>query len=60
MRLLLLHVDLVHAGRAGAEGVGKDVELVIGNGYAVGHADHALGLVRADPALQALFARRYG
>ncbi|MBL8721571.1 MAG: L-erythro-3,5-diaminohexanoate dehydrogenase [Myxococcales bacterium] len=44
----------------GAEGVGKDVELVIGNGYAVGHADHALGLVRADPALQALFARRYG
>ncbi len=44
----------------GAEGVGKDVELVIGNGYARKHADFALDLVRSMPALQALFAARYG
>ncbi|GAC1353655.1 MAG: L-erythro-3,5-diaminohexanoate dehydrogenase [Polyangiales bacterium] len=49
-------------GRAalGAEGVGKDVELVIGNGYARGHAAHALDLVRSEPSLRALFERRYG
>ena len=49
-------------GRAalGAEGVGKDVELIIGNGYARGHAAYALDLVRAEPKLQALFTRRYG
>jgi L-erythro-3,5-diaminohexanoate dehydrogenase len=44
----------------GAEGVGKDVDLVIGNGYAHGHADHTLALLRSDPRLLALFARRYG
>ncbi len=43
----------------GAEGVGKDVELVIGNGYAVGHADHALALLREDAGIRELFARRY-
>lgn len=49
-------------GRAalGAEGVGKDIELVMGNGYAQGHADHALSLVRALPAVRALFEQRYG
>lgn len=30
----------------GAEGVGKDVDLVMGNGYAAGHAEYALSLVR--------------
>ena len=44
----------------GAEGVGKDVDLMIGNGYARGHADHTLDLLRATPALRALFERRYG
>lgn len=43
----------------GAEGVGKDIELVIGNGYAEGHADFALDLVRKNPKLRALFERRY-
>ncbi len=49
-------------GRAalGAEGVGRDIELVMGNGYATGHADHALGLVRSLPAVRALFEKRYG
>jgi L-erythro-3,5-diaminohexanoate dehydrogenase len=49
-------------GRAalGAEGVGKDIELIVGNGYAQGHADHALALVRSQPAIRALFEKRYG
>jgi L-erythro-3,5-diaminohexanoate dehydrogenase len=44
----------------GAEGVGADVDLLIGNGYAEGHAAFALGLVRALPSLRALLARRLG
>jgi L-erythro-3,5-diaminohexanoate dehydrogenase len=43
----------------GAEGVGKDVDLVIGNGYAKGHAEHSLALVRTRPDLRRLFERRY-
>ncbi len=44
----------------GAEGVGKDVDLFIGNGYAHGHADHTLAMLREMPAVRALFERRYG
>jgi L-erythro-3,5-diaminohexanoate dehydrogenase len=44
----------------GAEGVGKDVELAIGNGYAENHAEHTLDLVRSSPALRELITRRYG
>lgn len=44
----------------GAEGVGKDVELVIGNGYARGHADWSLDVVRSDARLRSLFEERYG
>ncbi len=44
----------------GAEGVGKDVDLFIGNGFAHGHADHTLAMLRDMPAVRALFARRYG
>ncbi|HVY48062.1 MAG TPA: L-erythro-3,5-diaminohexanoate dehydrogenase, partial [Minicystis sp.] len=44
----------------GAEGVGRDVDLYIGNGYAHGHADHTLALVRDDPAVRELLLRRYG
>jgi L-erythro-3,5-diaminohexanoate dehydrogenase len=44
----------------GAEGVGKDVDLFIGNGYAHGHADHTLSLLRDTPAVRALFETRYG
>lgn len=36
----------------GAESVGQDVELLIGNGYAEGHADFALDLVRKHPELR--------
>ena len=48
------------AAALGAEGIGADVDLFIGNGYAHGHADHTLGLVRGEPVLRALFERRYG
>jgi L-erythro-3,5-diaminohexanoate dehydrogenase len=43
----------------GAEGLGKDVDLFIGNGYAAGHAEHTLALLRDLPELRALFERRY-
>lgn len=43
----------------GAEGVGKDVELIIGNGYARKHAEWALDVVRSDPKVRALFEKRY-
>lgn len=44
----------------GAEGVGKDVDLIIGNGYADGHAEHTLAMMREMPAVRALFEKRYG
>ncbi|HEY4014239.1 MAG TPA: L-erythro-3,5-diaminohexanoate dehydrogenase [Polyangiaceae bacterium] len=43
-----------------AEGVGKDVDLFIGNGYAHGHARHTLEMLRTWPSLLALFESRYG
>jgi L-erythro-3,5-diaminohexanoate dehydrogenase len=48
------------AAALGAEGIGRDVDLYIGNGYAHGHADHTLALVRESPALAALLEKRYG
>lgn len=35
-----------------AEGLGKDVQLVMGNGYAPGHWEYALNLVRRHPHLR--------
>jgi L-erythro-3,5-diaminohexanoate dehydrogenase len=48
------------AAALGAEGVGKDVDLFIGNGYAHGHARHTLAMLREMPDVRALFERRYG
>jgi L-erythro-3,5-diaminohexanoate dehydrogenase len=48
------------AAALGAEGVGKDVTLIIGNGYVPGHADLTLELLRSDRRLRELFERRYG
>jgi L-erythro-3,5-diaminohexanoate dehydrogenase len=47
------------AAALGAEGVGKDVTLLVGNGYVPGHADLTLDLLRAEPALRKLFETRY-
>jgi len=46
------------AAALGAEGMAADVTMLIGNGYAPGHADLALGLIRTTPALRTLFSRR--
>jgi len=42
------------AAALGAEGLVADVEMLIGNGYAPGHAELALGLVREEPGLRAM------
>lgn len=47
------------AAALGAEGVGKDVEMIVGNGYATGHAEHALALLRESPQLRQLFEELY-
>ncbi len=46
------------AAALGAEGLAADVTLLIGNGYAAGHAQFALDLLRATPGVQALFRAR--
>jgi L-erythro-3,5-diaminohexanoate dehydrogenase len=43
----------------GAEGVSKDIDLMIGNGFAEGHAEHTLAMMRTMPEVRALFERRY-
>ena len=43
----------------GAEGVGKDATLLVGNGYVPGHAELTLDLLRRHPRLRALFEQRY-
>jgi L-erythro-3,5-diaminohexanoate dehydrogenase len=47
------------AAALGAEGLGKDLTMYVGNGYAPGHADLTLNLVRSVPAIRALFEERY-
>ncbi|MGJ8455471.1 L-erythro-3,5-diaminohexanoate dehydrogenase [Pseudothermotoga sp. U03pept] len=44
----------------GAEGIGKDVDMIIGNGYAKDHARFALEIVRENRKLYELFLKRYG
>jgi L-erythro-3,5-diaminohexanoate dehydrogenase len=44
----------------GAEGVGADIDLLIGNGFVEGHADLAMDLVRANPRLRGLMSKRLG
>lgn len=43
------------AAALGAEGVGKDIELIMGNGYARGHAAYALDILNQNKALRSLF-----
>ena len=47
------------AAALGAEGVGKDVTMIVGNGYAKGHADTALQTLRDNPAIHAYFNAKY-
>ncbi|MDR1198582.1 MAG: zinc-binding dehydrogenase [Prevotellaceae bacterium] len=43
----------------GAEGVGKDINLIVGNGYARGHAELTLNIVRESREIRELFERLY-
>lgn len=43
----------------GAEGVGKDVNMIVGNGYCKGHADIALQVLRDSQPLRELFTEMY-
>jgi L-erythro-3,5-diaminohexanoate dehydrogenase len=47
------------AAALGAEGVGKDVTMIVGNGYAKGHADTALQTLRDHPDIHDYFNAKY-
>ena len=46
------------AAALGAEGVAADVTLLVGNGYAPGHADLAVSLLRSHTGVRRLFEQR--
>ncbi|GAB2454362.1 L-erythro-3,5-diaminohexanoate dehydrogenase [Nocardioides hungaricus] len=48
------------AAALGAEGLAADVTMLVGNGYAPGHAAYALELLRETPGVRDLFERRLG
>ena len=43
----------------GAEGVGKDINLIVGNGYAKGHANLTLNIIRESKEIRELFEKLY-
>ncbi len=43
----------------GAEGIGADVDMILGNGYAHGHAQISIDLLKRNPILMKLFVERY-
>lgn len=43
----------------GAEGVGKDVNMIIGNGYTKGHAQIALQIMRDSEKLREIYSKLY-
>ncbi|MGI5931356.1 MAG: L-erythro-3,5-diaminohexanoate dehydrogenase [Eubacterium sp.] len=43
----------------GAEGVGKDITMIIGNGYTKGHAEITLQELRENAAIREIFDRKY-
>ncbi|MHB8145977.1 MAG: L-erythro-3,5-diaminohexanoate dehydrogenase [Vulcanimicrobiaceae bacterium] len=47
------------AAALGAEGVGKDITMIVGNGYAKGHAEVALQTLRNHPQIYRYFNQRY-
>lgn len=47
------------AAALGAEGIGKDLTMIIGNGYARGHDQIALNLFRESPKLREMFEKMF-
>jgi L-erythro-3,5-diaminohexanoate dehydrogenase len=43
----------------GAEGIGKDVTMIIGNGYTRNHAEFTLQVLRESKALREIFEKSY-
>ncbi|MCL4407933.1 MAG: L-erythro-3,5-diaminohexanoate dehydrogenase, partial [Thermotogae bacterium] len=43
----------------GAEGIGKDINMIIGNGYMINHAEIALAVVRESKEIKELFEKMY-
>lgn len=43
----------------GAEGVGSDVTMLIGNGYTKDHADFTLNILRTDQRIRTLYEEKY-
>lgn len=43
----------------GAEGVGKDINMIIGNGYTKNHADITLNILRESPELRKMYEKIY-
>lgn len=43
----------------GAEGVGKDINMIIGNGYTKSHAEITLNVLRESPAIRKVFEQLY-
>jgi len=43
----------------GAEGVGSDVTMLIGNGYTKDHADFTLNILRSDAKIRKLYEEKY-
>ena len=47
------------AAALGAEGVGKDITMIVGNGYTKGHAAISLNVMRESPVLRRIFEELY-
>jgi L-erythro-3,5-diaminohexanoate dehydrogenase len=43
----------------GAEGVGKDIDMIVGNGYAKGHAELTLNILREDKGIRDFYEILY-
>lgn len=43
----------------GAEGIGKDIDMLIGNGYARGHAELALDILRSSKSIRKMYEKHY-
>jgi len=43
----------------GAEGCGKDINMIIGNGYTKGHAEITLNELRENPKIREMFDSKY-